>query len=404
MARVASPGEPNVSALFEMRLEPSRTSWVPGLAGSTEGQDRSPVPVMFKISPNIWKDGLRTAVAAGVALFVAQVFNLQHGYWAVITAVVIMQGNIGASVKAATDRLIGTLAGAALGFAVAALTPATSPAEIPELMIATGLLAMVASRYPSFRVAPVTAAIILITDPGHVEPWIAALYRVAEISLGCFIGIAVALLIAPSRAEARLESEVSAILDRLADLLEDDMQAGDGARRVAVAEEDIYAAYERIEKLAKEAEAEHATRLARSNLDINELRRHLINLRGVVFLLRRASTQFLAKPLTPDLAASAAEALESVRATLRALGKSIADGDPVPADSDLDDALARFTETASSSARQQIVAATPAAGDTQSPPIDHEALTFLANFSFALEEVRHSITQLAECVRGMAPQ
>ena len=79
-------------------------------------------PIMLKLSPDIWKDGLRTAVAAGITLIVSRAFNLQHGYWAVITAVVIMQSSIGASLKVATSRLVGTLAGAAFCFAVAALS------------------------------------------------------------------------------------------------------------------------------------------------------------------------------------------------------------------------------------------------------------------------------------------
>ena len=79
-------------------------------------------PDMLKLSPDIWKDGLRTAVAAGITLIVSRAFNLQHGYWAVITAVVIMQSSIGASLKGATSRLVGTLAGAAFCFAVAALS------------------------------------------------------------------------------------------------------------------------------------------------------------------------------------------------------------------------------------------------------------------------------------------
>ena len=108
-------------------------------------------PIMLKLSPDIWKDGLRTSVAAGITLIVSRAFNLQHGYWAVITAVVIMQSSIGASLKAATNRLVGALAGAAFCFAVVALTPATGAAQVPDLILATGLLVMLAACWPSFH-------------------------------------------------------------------------------------------------------------------------------------------------------------------------------------------------------------------------------------------------------------
>lgn len=71
--------------------------------------------------------------------------------------------------------------------------------------------------------------------------------------------------------------------------------------------------------------------------------------------------------------------------SLQTLGRSVVTGGPVP--SDLDDAYRRFAEAASN-ASQQIAART-------------DALATVSNFSFALDEVRLSITQLTDCVRGM---
>ena len=43
----------------------------------------------------------RTAVAAIVTQLVVTALNLPQGYWAVITAVIVMQANIGGSIRAA---------------------------------------------------------------------------------------------------------------------------------------------------------------------------------------------------------------------------------------------------------------------------------------------------------------
>ena len=66
-------------------------------------------------------------------------------------------------------------------------------------MLSTGMLGMLAARVPSFRIAPVTAAILLAAAPSHTDAFISALHRVVEITIGCGIGVAVALIVVPSR-------------------------------------------------------------------------------------------------------------------------------------------------------------------------------------------------------------
>lgn len=107
---------------------------------------------------DVWKAGLRTAAAGGLAFICAEILALPQGYWAVLTAIVIMQASIGASLAAAAD-LLGTLAGAALGLVLASVTPSTKLGTLAALILSIGMLAMLAARYPSFRIAPMTAAI-----------------------------------------------------------------------------------------------------------------------------------------------------------------------------------------------------------------------------------------------------
>ncbi len=77
------------------------------------------------LTPDIVKAGLRAAAAGSIAYVLAQSFALQQGYWSVVTAIIVMQLTLGASLEAATDRLVGSLTGAAVGFVLAYLTPST---------------------------------------------------------------------------------------------------------------------------------------------------------------------------------------------------------------------------------------------------------------------------------------
>ncbi|WP_378941221.1 FUSC family protein [Mesorhizobium sp. ANAO-SY3R2] len=362
---------------------------------------------MLKLSPDIWKAGLRTAAAAGVALAVSELLSLPQGYWAVITSIVVMQANLGASLAAAGDRLAGTLAGAALGFIIAYLTPATGLGTLSGLMLATGLLAMLAARNPSFRIAPVTAAILLISDPSHVDASISALHRVTEIALGCFIGIAVSLLVAPSRAESRLRNEVSRTLALLANLISAEMagpndKAGDAA--ITAISDDIYSAYDTINKLTKETEQEHASRLARSAFDAKRLRHCLRHLRTNVFFLRRITRLTWPAALGDALVGPSAAVAQVTRDYLLALGPVVAAGNPAPPLDELNRVFAQFATEAAAAARQVEVGHEPegSGADQPSPAANGDAVAFASSFSFALEQVRFSIEELVECVNDMS--
>lgn len=337
---------------------------------------------MLNLTPDIWKAGLRTAAAAGIALAVSHLLSLHQGYWAVISSIVIMQANLGASLEAAADRLLGTLAGAGLGFVVAYLTPSTTIGTLIGLMLATGLLSMLAIRYPSFRIAPVTAAILLISAPSHADASISAMHRVTEIGLGCVIGIAVSLLVAPSRAEARLKVEASHALALLANLVTAELEGPQGKT-----------GNEAIDKLTKETEEEHASRLARDAFDAERLRNCLRHLRTNIFFLRRVARQPWPSVLDDALVEPTAAVTRATRDYLVALGPAVVAGKPAPQLNELDQVFARFA-TEGSAVLHKIQHGSSPAGD--------DAIAFVSAFSFALEQVRLSIGHFAECVDDMS--
>ena len=63
----------------------------------------------------------RTALAGVLAIAVAMAINLDAPYWAGITAFGMLQRDVTATLSRSFDRVLGTIAGAALGYVGAAI-------------------------------------------------------------------------------------------------------------------------------------------------------------------------------------------------------------------------------------------------------------------------------------------
>ncbi|MGA9670435.1 MAG: FUSC family protein [Terracidiphilus sp.] len=145
--------------------------------------------------------GAKTALAAGLCWWLALRFGLHDGYWGSISAIIVLQSNMGATVSASRDRLIGTLIGGVLGFSFSlfGILPWNYILAILAAVIICGLLGLRSSS----RLAAVTITIImLVQKPG--SRWGLALDRVGEVVLGIVVALAVTTLVLPDRARLRL--------------------------------------------------------------------------------------------------------------------------------------------------------------------------------------------------------
>src|SRR5580692_1130596 len=149
---------------------------------------------------------LRMMISTTLAYALATALRLPQGYWAVLTAIIVTQNSVGGSLKAALDRLTGSICGALVGAAAALLVPSHTPLILGITLIAALTpLAVLTAFYPSYRIAPITAIIVLMsTGSASHGPLVYALDRVLEITLGAVIGVVVSTLIAPARAYAQL--------------------------------------------------------------------------------------------------------------------------------------------------------------------------------------------------------
>jgi uncharacterized membrane protein YccC len=143
---------------------------------------------------------VRTAVAATLSVLLARLLRMPEAYWAVIATLVVMQSPLSSTVPLAVQRIVASALGASLG----AIESAFFSANLVAFALTTFLLGLVSFAFRLERVgysyAGMTLAIIVLV-PRPEAPWIAALHRFAEVSVGILVALAV---VAVWREEQRL--------------------------------------------------------------------------------------------------------------------------------------------------------------------------------------------------------
>jgi uncharacterized membrane protein YccC len=165
---------------------------------------------------------VRMTAAAIVAFIIGQFFSLPlRGLWVVLTAVVVTQLSIGGSLGASVEYVLGTLGGAVYGGLIGVLIPHnTELAQIGVLAIGVAPLAFAAALNPNFRVAPFSAALVIMISGQLGEgPFESALLRLAEVTLGGAVAVTVSLLVFPERADRLALQAAANVLEQMAKAL-----------------------------------------------------------------------------------------------------------------------------------------------------------------------------------------
>jgi len=290
------------------------------------------------------RHGVRIAAAGVLSFALAQALALPQGYWAVFTAVLVVQGSVGGSWKASIDRLMGTLLGAAYGAVIATLVPHDN-ALMTGVALAISLtpLALLAALNPSYRVAPITAVIILLGGAGATEgPFLAAGLRTIEVTLGGFVGMAVSLFLLPARAHALLGEAANRVLQRLAQLLADLMAgltAPMDAQAILARNDEVRLALTALENISDEAARERRNYLS-DDSDPEPVTRTLRRVRHDLVLIGRLAAEPLPLAVRERLAQGLAELANTATEFLRAIGRAFATRDPPPSLEPLNTAMA----------------------------------------------------------------
>ena len=145
---------------------------------------------------------VKTAMAAGICYWLARLAGLQDGYWGSISAIIVLQSNVGSTVTASRDRLIGTLIGAGFGAVFSLLGTGIWAylLAVVAAMVACSLLELKNSS----RLAAVTVTILMLVHRTGSN-WTLPLHRVIEVLLGIVVALGISTLVLPSRARSRLQ-------------------------------------------------------------------------------------------------------------------------------------------------------------------------------------------------------
>ncbi len=235
----------------------------------------------------------RVTAAAMLAFAIVRALGLQQGYWAVFTAIVVMQASTSGSLLAALDYFIGTVAGAVYGTAVALAVPTDNVWVLGvALALSVAPLAFLAAVRRDFRVAPITAVIVLIIPSlQHVNAFDSALGRVIEIAIGSGTGIVVSRVVFPARTRIVVADTTADIL-RLSTRLVAQLFAGFGEKRDLSAIIRLQDGYRRLlsklDGVVSDAARERANHLS-SEADAKPLLRALRRLRSDYAVIGRAA-------------------------------------------------------------------------------------------------------------------
>ena len=133
---------------------------------------------------------IRTAVAATVSVVIARLVQMPEAYWAAIATLVVMQSTLGATLTLSLERIVATAVGASVG-ALEANFFGPNLVAFAVAIFLTGLLS-IAFRLEktAYRYASVTLTIIVLI-PRAGAPWIIALHRFIEVSVGIIVALAI---------------------------------------------------------------------------------------------------------------------------------------------------------------------------------------------------------------------
>src|ERR1700722_8575138 len=140
---------------------------------------------------------IKTGVAVVGSVYVADLLRLPQGYWAAITAIVVMQSQVGATLTASRDRLVGTAIGAVTSALFAAFVGHTLP-WFAVAVVVTMLICHWTRLDQSYRMACVTVAIVMLI-PYTGPTWRVAMHRFIEVALGIVIALGVTAIPLPRR-------------------------------------------------------------------------------------------------------------------------------------------------------------------------------------------------------------
>jgi len=182
-----------------------RVSRLSGVAGATG------VVIRHASVRSVWfANSLRGAAALAVAVAVADLTNVQHGFWIVLGTLSVLRSNASGTGSTALRALGGTAVGFVAG---AALLAAIGPGQT-AMWAAFPLAVLVAAYAPgtaplAVGQAAFTILIVLLFNLLSPVGWKVGLLRVEDVAIGCVVSVVVGLVFWPRGASALVGEDLA---------------------------------------------------------------------------------------------------------------------------------------------------------------------------------------------------
>lgn len=159
----------------------------------------------------VLRHALRVAVVALASVLITRALDLQRGYWASLTAVLLLQPYLPATITRGLQRVGGTIAGGLVATGIAAVIHDPLGIAIVAVVLAAVSAAVLQLNYGLYALF-LTPTFVLLAEVHARDTHLVSL-RITNTLLGAGLAVAGGLLLWPSR-------ETSRAPERLADALE----------------------------------------------------------------------------------------------------------------------------------------------------------------------------------------
>lgn len=140
---------------------------------------------------------VRLLSASALAYGAATMFGLPDRFWAMVTAVVVTQPMLQATLAAGLDRVLGTVLGAVAGLSVIFCARHGLPESV-GFCTALVLLAIVTAVWPNMRLSCITLIVVVLV-PSNGLSFSRPIDRVLEILLGTLVAVIASAAVLPKR-------------------------------------------------------------------------------------------------------------------------------------------------------------------------------------------------------------
>ncbi len=199
---------------YEVNVESAMTK-TRELVANAPGEDLRPTLFFNNLNfkSNVFRHSIRVALALLMGYVVSLFFKIDHGYWIMLTIVVILKPAYSLTKKRNTDRLIGTVAGITIGLLLLFLVKDINALLVIMLLFMAASYMFIRTNYFMTVMLMTTYLVIFFhyLYPGNIREIM--LERLIDTAIGSVIAFLASLFIIPAWERHSIKSYMVAMLE-----------------------------------------------------------------------------------------------------------------------------------------------------------------------------------------------